>query len=306
MELRDGTRYEWVDEWATVPGSDGHENGRTHGVAVASDGRVVVFHQADPAVLVYDSDGSLLDSWGAFEGAHGLTLVTEGGTDYLWLTDQESAAVVKTTLDGDTVARLAEPPHPAYADGDYVPTWVAVDGPEAGGSGDIWVADGYGEGYVHRYDEAGEYTESIDGTEGAGAFDCPHGVWVDPRGDPALYVADRGNERVQVYDLDGTFERAVGSGALTSPCGFALGPDGRVVVPELFARVAVLEDGRPVGALGENEAVVDREDWPNVPAAELRPEAFNSPHDAAVDDEGNIYVVEWIVGGRVTKLERTG
>jgi DNA-binding beta-propeller fold protein YncE len=304
MRLDDGTRYEWVDEWATVPGADDHENGRTHGVAVASDGRVVVFHQADPAVLVYDGDGDLLDSWGSFEGAHGLTLVTEGGTDYLWLTDQNSAAVVKTTLDGEPVQRLDEPPHPAYEDGDYVPTWVAVDGPEAGGSGDIWVADGYGEGYVHRYDEDGEYLESIDGTDGAGAFDCPHGVWVDPRGGPELYVADRGNERVQVYDLDGTFQRVVGAGALTSPCGFALGPDGRLVVPELFARVAVLEEGTSVGYLGENEAVVDREDWPNVPDGELRPEAFNSPHDAAVDDEGSVYVVEWIVGGRVTKLRR--
>jgi len=289
--------YEWIEDWATIPDTEsGRENGRTHGVEVTRDGRVVVFNQADPAVLVFDEEGTLVDSWGTeFGGAHGLTLVEEDRTEYLWLTDQDSAAVVKTTLDGERVASLDPPDHPAYDDGEFVPTWVAV-------ADDAWVADGYGESLVHRY-ESGEYCESIDGTDGAGRFDCPHAVAVDRRGEPELYVADRGNQRVQVYDTGGDYRRTL-DGELTSPCSFAT-HGGELYVPELYAALAVFDgDDEPLDRIGENEAVCEREDWPNVPDEHVRPGRFNSPHDAAVDDDGNVYVVEWIVGGRITKLER--
>jgi len=315
MEVKlDGRRYEWIEDWATIPGTEsGRENGRTHGIETTDDGRVVVFNQADPAVLVFDAGGGLHDSWGSrFGGAHGLSQVVEGGTEYLWLTDENSAEVVKTTLDGETVTSLDPPDHPAYGDGPFVPTWVAVNERRHGGNGDVWVADGYGEDLVHRYDEAGTYVESIDGRDGeAGAFDCPHAVAFDTRdgpgdGGPELYVADRGNERIQVYGPDGEFERAFGSDVLTSPCAFAV-HDGELVVPELFARTTVFDaDDELVGHLGENESVVEADAWPNVPGELIEPGKFNSPHDAAVDEAGNVYVVEWIVGGRITKLRRQG
>jgi len=310
MEIGTGDhRYEWIGEWATLPDTpSARENGRTHGVAATRDGRVVVFNQADPAVLVFDGDGTLVDSWGSeFDGAHGLTLVEEDGREYLWLTDQNSATVAKTTLDGERVQSLDPPDHPAYREGSYVPTWVAVNERRHGGDGGIWVADGYGESLVHRYDADGSYRETVDGSEGAGRFDCPHAVAVDRRGDePELYVADRGNERVQVYRPDATaaFERSFGAGALTSPCAFD-DHGGDLVVPELRGRVTLLDGSDAViDHLGANEAVVEREDWPNVPDDHLEPGAFNSPHDAAFDGAGNLYVVEWIVGGRITKLER--
>jgi hypothetical protein len=309
MAIDTGDRqYEWIENWATIPETEsGRTNGRTHGVDVTSDGRVVVFHQADPAVLIFDEDGALVDSWGSrFGGAHGLTLVEEDGREYLWLTDQDSAEVAKTTLDGETVMTLDAPDHRVYDDGDYVPTWVAVNERRHGGNGDIWVADGYGEDFVHRYDADGAYHETIDGTAGAGQFDCPHAVSFDYRGtDPELYIADRGNRRVQVYAANGTFERSFGAGELTSPCAFDT-HEGDLVIPELYARVTVCdEDDAVTSHLGANESVVEHEDWPNVPDDRIEAGAFNSPHDAAVDDAGNLYVVEWIVGGRITKLERT-
>ncbi|MFB6135257.1 MAG: hypothetical protein ABEJ04_00680 [Halobacteriaceae archaeon] len=286
--------YEWRDDWVTVPESD---NGRTHGVEVTADGRVVVFHQSSPAVLVYDESGELLDSWGEYPGAHGLTLVETGDGPRLWLTDQESGAVVQTTLEGEVVRELPRPDQPAYDDGEFVPTWVAD-----AGDGTVWVADGYGESLVHRYD-GDVVTATLYGTAGAGRFDCPHAVAVDRRGGgPELYVADRGNERVQVFGLDGAFRRAFGRDAFTSPCSFAT--DGEtLVVPELFARVTLLNgDDEVVAHLGENEAVCERDDWPNVPDDALEPGRFNSPHDAAVGPDGSVYVVEWVLDGRVTKL----
>jgi hypothetical protein len=300
-------RYEWIDEWATIPDTEsGRENGRTHGIEVTRDGRVVVFNQSNPAILFFDEDGTLVDSWGSrFGGAHGLTLVEENSEEYLWLTDQDSAEVAKMTLDGETVATLDAPHHDAYEDGDYVPTWVAVNGEHHSGDGDIWIADGYGESLVHRYDADGVYRETIDGAEGAGRFDCPHAVSIEYRADiPELYIADRGNERVQVYSVDGAFKRSFGADVLTSPCAFDT-HDGELVVPELSARVTLVDaDDEVITHLGANEAVVDHDDWPNVPDDHLEPGRFNSPHDAAFDADGNLYVAEWIVGGRITKLAR--
>jgi sugar lactone lactonase YvrE len=282
-------------------------SGRTHGIAVTEDDRVVVFRQADPAVLLYDTTGVLLDTWGdRFLGAHGLTLVREDSRDLLWLTDQDSGEVVKTTLAGDTVLALAPPRIPAYEDGTYAPTWVAVFEERMGGDGTVWVADGYGMSLVHRYDRTGRYLGSLSGEEGeAGAFDCPHGVWFDTRcGDPELYVADRGNRRLQVFDPEGTFKRVAGVDALECPCVGAV-HDGELYVPELCARIAVLDtDNRLIRYVGRNEAACDRPDWPDLPGEDLRPGAFNSPHGIAVDADGSLYVVEWIVGGRLTKLAR--
>ena len=97
--------------------------------------------------------------------------------------------------------------------------------------------------------------------------------------------------------------RAFGDDVLTSPCGFvAVGE--HLVIPELHARVTVL-DGKDqvVGCIGANEQVCDTEDWPNVPVDLWESGKFVSPHGVAADAEGNLYVVEWIVGGRIVKLQ---
>src|SRR4051794_12378639 len=185
MRIGSGERtYDWIENWARTPDNESsRSNGRTHAVVISEAGQVIVFHQANPAVLVFDGDGALQHAWGdRFEGAHVMNLVKEGQTEYLWLTDQTSAEVVKTTLDGQTVMNLQRPDLPVYENGTYAPTWVAVNQEQHGGNGDIWVADGYGQNYIHRYDKAGRYIASINGEEGeAGAFKCPHGIWVDNR-----------------------------------------------------------------------------------------------------------------------------
>jgi DNA-binding beta-propeller fold protein YncE len=305
--------YEWIEDWARVPDTPTHQqNGRTHGVAVTRAGEVVVFCQADPAVLIFDKEGRLKHSWGdRFGGAHGLTLVEEDGREYLWLTDQNSAEVVKTTLQGETVLNLSRPDLPVYRDGGrFVPTWVAVNEERFGGNGDVWVTDGYGTNYIHRYDKRGTYLSSINGEEGAaGAFRCPHGIFMDWRrkgvaSTPELYIADRSNRRVQVYDAEGNFKRVFGADFLTSPCGFTT-HGNRLYIPELRARLAVLdENDAPVCYLGDNEPVCDVAGWPNHAKELILPGKFNSPHGMTADPQGNLYVVEWIIGGRITKLAK--
>ena len=153
MSLKiESNEYRWIENWMTIPESPlGKTNGRTHGVTVLKNGDVVIFHQADPAVLFYSPNGVLLKKWGNFPGAHGLTLVEEDGRELLWLVDEQTKSVVKTTLDGDVLMSLPQPPHREYASGNYIPTWAAVAEERFGGNGDIWVADGYGSHLVHRF-----------------------------------------------------------------------------------------------------------------------------------------------------------
>lgn len=297
--------YRWLENWITIPDSPlGRTNGRTHGISVLKDGRIVLFHQADPGVLIYSAQGVLEQSWGHFPGAHGLTVVEEAGAELLWLTDQDTREVVKCTLDGSVRMRLPRPDHPAYQAGHYVPTWCAVAEQHRQGNGDIWVTDGYGCSLVHRFNAAGDYLGSLDGTEGAGRFACPHAITAIHRdGAPEFHIADRGNRRIQVYSTDGRFQRTYGSDFLNSPD--IVVPMGKyLLVPELVRGLTLLDQNeKPITTLGVHPQPDARPDWPNN-RSNVTAGLFNSPHSAGADAHGNIYIVEWITGGRVTKLER--
>jgi hypothetical protein len=156
---------------------------------------------------------------------------------------------------------------------------------------------------------------TLSGEEGAGRFGTPHCVAVDRRrGEPELYVADRANARLQVYDLEGRFRRVAGLGIVVTPTDLAFTGDELVLTDFTKARVTVLDrDDSLVEHLGEHPEAPQRDGWPNArdergdlvrPA--LQPEKFNSPHTVAADGDGNLYVTEWLLGGRVTKLDRVG
>ncbi len=301
-------KYEWINDWAKIPNTkSGKENGRTHGVVVLKNGNIAVFNQADPAVLIIDSYGSLIKFWGnRFSGAHGMTLTEENGIEYFWLTDQYSGEVVKTSLDGESLIRIEKPRIKNYEEKEYSPTWVAVFETRFGGNGDIWVTDGYGSNLIHRFSKEGIYLKSISGDEGtAGAFNCPHSIFFDIRkSEPELYIADRGNKRFQVYDPEGKFKRSFGEDIFDCPCGGVI-KNNLLYVPELCARLAVLdENNKLITYLGRNESVCNLPGWPDHQKKLIQKGKFNSPHDMSVDNEDNLYIVEWIIGGRITKLKR--
>lgn len=332
MEINIGSnRYEWIENWAHLTADQIAAHGWAHpGLTVTEAGDVVTCHPGIPEILFFNRDGGLFRAWSLnLIEAHGVTAVREGQADYLWIADNghkpspehgyRDPAIVgpghalKTDLMGTVMLELPVPPLEVYREGDFRPTSIAVLDERLGGDGSVWVADGYGQSLVHCYDQSGNHLKSLSGEEGkAGRFSTPHAIFIDTRkSEPELYISDRVNSRVQVYDLDGHFKRAFGSEFLMRPGGFA--PFGEwLVIGDLFARLTVVDgDDRFVTHIGANDAITERDGWPNqilsngeTGAPQFEPGKFNSPHAVASDRAGNLYVAEWVIGGRMIQLRK--
>ncbi|MCG3125343.1 MAG: hypothetical protein CHACPFDD_00161 [Phycisphaerae bacterium] len=300
-------QYEVMHDWARVP--EQFTLGNTHGVCEDSNGRIYIKHtvgggsKSDDAVLVFDADGKFVGSWGKEYkgGAHGLHINTERGRQYLYLCDYVRGVVVKTDLRGETVWRLTAPMEcGAYANpGEFKPTNVAV-----AANDDVYVADGYGKSWIHIYrqrDGKAEYVKSFGGPgKEAGQLSCPHGLMIDARGaKPRLLVADRSNRRLQYFTLEGVHDGFV-TDELRSPCHFHE-HQGVLLIPDLEARVTLFDrDNKLIAHLGDGENFALRDK----PREKFIPGKFIAPHSAIFDHAGNIFVVEWVEVGRITKLRR--
>jgi len=320
MELVCGSRrYEWQGNWAKMPAH--LKLGYTHGIVEDRQGRIYVANQGGHGVVVFDADGQYVTSWGAHyrSGAHGLTISLENGIEYLYLANTGLAEVVKTTLDGTVVWRTGTPPRSDLYDGDkkkFSPTETAV-----GPNQRLYVADGYGQHWVHVYTLTGRYASSFGGKGSApGQFECPHGIQMDARsGQPFVQIANRHNRRIDNFTLDGRFAATVlDGGQLRYPCTTVIQGDD-LYVPDLFCRVSVFDrQNRLTGHLGDFVDGATLTDWaqfksgqfpelagyPNIPMAKRVPGKFVAPHRLHVNRQGDILVVEWIAEGRITKLRR--
>jgi hypothetical protein len=316
-------KYEAIHDWGVLPPSI--KWGNTHGVVEDAQGNIHVHHtvhatsESADTIVVFDRNGRFVRSWGReFRGvAHGLHLQREGRDEFLYLTANASnpkaspqpemqAVVVKTTVKGEIVWKIQGPPpadgYKPAADGTparYNPTNVAI-----APNGDVYVGDGYGSFFINHYNGKGEYLRSFGGRGSEpGKLNEPHGIWLDGRAKtPVLVVADRRNNRLQRFTLDGQHVDFVPGFRL--PCHFDE-HNGLVVVPDLHGRVSLVgRDNTIVAHLGDSGV----ENWNNPlrrePREKFIPGQFICPHGACFDRDGNIFVVEWVEVGRVTKLRK--
>lgn len=303
-------KYEVTHDWGELPA--GLKYGNTHGVCEDSHGRIYVHHTVNAAsgshdtMVVFDDKGKFIKSWGKdFKGgAHGLHIHKEGKAEFLYLCDTRRAVVAKTTLDGQEVFALKHPKDesPAYkpgADGQpvkYSPTNLAI-----APNGDIYVGDGYGSSFINQYNRKGEFIRTFGGKgKEAGQLNSPHGIIMDTRGaTPILTVADRGNNRIQNFTLDGKHINFVTG--VNLPCHFSE-LKGNFVIPDLGARVTLLDrNNKVIGHLGE-DTTGNWRDLRTKARDQFIPGKFVCPHGACWDRKGNIYVVEWVEIGRVSRL----
>lgn len=297
-------RYSCHHDWLTPP--PGMLFGDTHGVAQDRHGNIYLAHtvhpdsKSDDTICVYNSRGKFLRSFGSqFKGgAHGLDLRREGGEEFLYHCDVNRRKFTKTKLDGTVLFELGAPEASGkYKNGEpFNPTNVAF-APD----GDFFLADGYGSSWIHRYSSTGEYKSTFGGYGSEkGQVNCPHGVWLDTRGkEPLLAVADRGNRRIQYFDLDGKHVRFHTDG-MRMPCHFSL-RKGEMLVPDLESVITILdEDNKPIVQLGDGHPSSLR----GRPKSEFINGKFIHPHDAMFLNNGDILVAEWVPVGRVTLLRR--
>ena len=277
-------RYEIDLDWAKLPqGWDLHE---VADVAVDAQDRVYVFNRGEHPMIVLDRDGAVLTSWGEglFSRAHGLTII-EG---VLYCADDGDHTVRVCTPDGQVLVTLGAPNEPApYQSGEPFnrPTKVAL-----GTDGALYVADGYGNARVQKYSAEGEYLSSW-GRYGCqpGEFNLVHSICSDAQG--RLYVADRENHRVQVFDPDGGYITQWNN--LHRPCGLHIDGD-LVYIGQLPPSLAVNADYPNLGA---RVSVHDLEgnllSWVGADRpGDQEPDQFYAPHGLATDSHGDLYVGE--------------
>jgi DNA-binding beta-propeller fold protein YncE len=250
------------------------------------DGSVWVFNRGPHPVIQFDRTGKLIQSWSEppVVRPHGIGIDPDGN---VWLVDQNGHSVMKFTRQGRLLMVFANPGRAAgNNDAKYAfsqPTGIAF-----APAGDFYVSDGYGNSRVIHYSKQGEYVRHW-GEKGTadGEFNLVHDVVLDKRG--RVYVCDRTNSRVQVFDADGKFITKWTHAGQPWGLAYASGEDMLYMCDGLNNRVVKLSpEGEIIGAFGEFGKA---------------PGKFDFAHHITIDSEGSIYVVE-IKNWRVQKFVR--
>ena len=310
--------YTLDENWGKLPAGMNYG----FGCAVVVDGKDriwVTSRSTDACVAIFDAAGKLLETWAKDiedkigydpqqykATAHGLYWSKEGDQEFLYWTENVAggkgkprlgARVYKTDLNGKILYQIGNVDKESETSQRFNftnPTDVAV-----AANGDIYIVDGYGSQLVHRFDKNFKLIKTIGGPgKEHGKFNVCHGVWVSTlKKEPEVYIADRANDRLEVYSPDLTYKRTVPG--VRKPCCFYQ-HDGKLYVPELDARVTILDaDDKVVAHLGDGSKVKGDE-------RARTPGVFATPHALTLDSQGNLYVIEWVPFGRPRKLAPAG
>ena len=275
--------------------------GAMSGVAVDAHDRVYLFNRSQPTVQVYRADGALVRTWSTANpsGTHHIELDPEGN---VWLADFRSHVVEKHSPEGKLMMRLGEAGEPGCDEGHFDgPTDVAFLP-----SGDVFISDGYGNRRVVHFNGQGRFVKAWgeEGT-GPGQFALPHAIAIDSQ--RRLYVADRNNGRIQVFDTAGRLLAVWDD--LIMPWGLAVTGDdeiwvcgsSRVPQPDDQGLVVAPPPDQLLMKLGPDGRVRLRVPLATIAEAPGKPGEVDWVHAVAVDSKGNLYLGD-IQGKRAQKF----
>ena len=295
--------FDTVPGWGLGP--DGRSVlGSTHGgVVVDKPGNVYV--SANKGLVVFSPDGEVIRSFVGknYSNMHDIEIREEDGVEYIFAARNNDAEGIKfRASDGEIVLRL---PYPEASGANLVkfsPTAITV-GPD----GRIYLSDGYASNHIFVFDAKGIYQKHF-GVKGNAmkAFNTAHGMTLDTRYDPPrLLICDRNHQpkgRLLHYDLEGNFMSEVITG-LGMPTSAAVQGDF-VSVPDLHGRVVILDKSNTIMAvLGHNPDLKKRANF-GIKQEDWIEGIFSGTHGSYWDRDGNLYVQDWNVDGRIMKLVR--
>ena len=278
--------YSVIENWEQLP--SGYDWSETAGVSTDAEDNVYVFNRGKHPMMIFNSAGEFLDSWGEgiFVRPHG---VSQGPDNTLYCTDDGDHTVRQCTLDGEILMTIGNPgnaSNPFSGNPFNRCTHTATDP----SNGDIFITDGYGNSRIHKYSENGKLIKSW-GAPGAGEgeFNIVHNIATDKDG--YLYVCDRENHRIQVFNRNGDFETLWAN--VHRPCAIFIDHNELIYVAELgfgtLISKAVPNIGPRVSVLNKQGQVLQR--IGNLGYG-LEPGQFIAPHGLCLDSNCNIYVAE--------------
>ncbi len=292
----------------TVPGwglgSDGKSVlGATHG-SVVIDKAGNIYTSANKGVVVFNPDGKVVRSFVDEEHSalHDMEIREEDGVEYIYGARNKGGVGIKfEAISGKIVLTLGLTNESGLALTGLKPTAITV-----APNGDIFLSDGYASNIIFKYDKNGKYlTHFGKAGDGLKEFHTPHGMTLDTRYDPPrLLICDRNHlpiGRLLHYDLDGNFIEEAAT-RLNMPTSVAIQGD-YVSVPSLDGRLYILDKNNSVVSVlgykadpGESLYNVRQEDWVEG--------IFSGTHGSYWDQDGNLYVQDWNIDGRIMKLVR--
>lgn len=289
--------YTVVHGWPEVP--IGFVFGAASGVAVDSHNHVWLLHRGPTrSIMAFDGDtGAVVASFGdgLFISPHGLAV---DGQDNIWVTDATSGTapsrhqVLKFSHDGRLVMTLGAEGVPGL-DGNHFnqPTDIAI-----ASNGDVFVSDGYMNRRVVKFDKSGQYLLDwgMEGDED-GEFALPHGIAVDLQN--RVYVADRTNLRIQVFDGGNGRHLATWKPSLMArPWGLEVGTDGNLYVMDGGHLETELPDEARIIKMDLSGKVLTS--WSSFGQQDGQ---IYWGHDLAVGSDGSVYAVD-VRGQRIQKF----
>lgn len=301
-------QFKAVESWLQPP-TELKTIGPSHGdVAISSNGDVYVSILSGPraGIQVYSADGKYLRNVpGAPNDFHGFVIHQEKAGEFIYGARLSGQTVLKMQLDGKVVLKIEGSTVPEKLirerNGKRTLRLTAVD---VAPDGRIFAVDGYSTDLIHIFDAKGKYLNTIAGKAAPYNLKTCHKIAIDTRFEPARIICcDREGRRIVHISMDGKMLGVVYE--MQRPAAVAIhGP--YAAVAEILGRVSLLDkEGKTVLTLGHNK-VKEQTATNKVKPADWRTGIFTAPHGIDFDAEGNIYVTEYNLYGRVLRFDRDG